>query len=405
MNNFNELNINENIIIQLSKSGIKSPTEIQEEVIPQVLNGKDVIAQANTGSGKTLAFVLPLVQTLKNGNQPQGLIITPTRELAIQISQEIEKVNDEKKLKVLLAYGGREIAGQIENLKKGVDIVVGTPGRLVDLIKRNAIDLSKVKMFVLDEVDQILMMGFRNEIDTIIPTLNKKRQTLCFSATIDTQVKKVAYKITKEALSISVKSTEDKLANIKQFLIRTTDRRKEDTLCLLLNETNPFMGIIFCRTKARVDKLEQELSIKGYSCQKLHSDIPQAKREKIMKSFKNVDFQFLIATDVAARGVDITGVTHIFNYDITEDVESYIHRIGRTGRAGDKGEAYVFVTDRDLKMLEEIENTLDITIEEKEVEYVSGVMSSLELPKTKYNKKINARTKNIEEQKDRYRRG
>ena len=405
MNNFNELNINENIVIQLSKSGIKSPTEIQEEVIPQVLNGKDVIAQANTGSGKTLAFVLPLVQTLKNGNQPQGLIITPTRELAIQISQEIEKVNDEKKLKVLLAYGGREIAGQIENLKKGVDIVVGTPGRLVDLIKRNAIDLSKVKMFVLDEVDQILMMGFRNEIDTIIPTLNKKRQTLCFSATIDTQVKKVAYKITKEALSISVKSTEDKLANIKQFLIRTTDRRKEDTLCLLLNETNPFMGIIFCRTKARVDKLEQELSIKGYSCQKLHSDIPQAKREKIMKSFKNVDFQFLIATDVAARGVDITGVTHIFNYDITEDVESYIHRIGRTGRAGDKGEAYVFVTDRDLKMLEEIENTLDITIEEKEVEYVSGVMSSLELPKTKYNKKINARTKNIEEQKDRYRRG
>lgn len=405
MNNFNELNINENIVIQLSKSGIKSPTEIQKEVIPQVLNGKDVIAQANTGSGKTLAFVLPLVQELKSSNLPQGLIVTPTRELAIQISQEIEKVNCEQKLNVLLAYGGREIAGQIESLKKGVDIVVGTPGRLVDLIKRNAINLSKVKMFVLDEVDQILMMGFRNEIDAIIPTLNKKRQTLCFSATIDTQVKKVAYKITKEALSISVKSTEDKLANIKQFLIRTTDRRKEDTLCLLLNETNPFMGIIFCRTKARVDKLEQELSIKGYSCQKLHSDIPQAKREKIMKSFKNVDFQFLIATDVAARGVDITGVTHIFNYDITEDVESYIHRIGRTGRAGDKGEAYVFVTDRDLKMLEEIENTLDITIEEKEVEYVSGVMSSLELPKTKYNKKINARTKNIEEQKDRYRRG
>lgn len=405
MNNFNELNINENIVIQLSKSGIKSPTEIQKEVIPQVLNGKDVIAQANTGSGKTLAFVLPLVQELKSSNLPQGLIVTPTRELAIQISQEIEKVNYEQKLNVLLAYGGREIAGQIESLKKGVDIVVGTPGRLVDLIKRNAINLSKVKMFVLDEVDQILMMGFRNEIDAIIPILNKKRQTLCFSATIDTQVKKVAYKITKEALSISVKSTEDKLANIKQFLIRTTDRRKEDTLCLLLNETNPFMGIIFCRTKARVDKLEQELSIKGYSCQKLHSDIPQAKREKIMKSFKNVDFQFLIATDVAARGVDITGVTHIFNYDITEDVESYIHRIGRTGRAGDKGEAYVFVTDRDLKMLEEIENTLDITIEEKEVEYVSGVMSSLELPKTKYNKKINARTKNIEEQKDRYRRG
>ncbi|MGL5053940.1 MAG: helicase-related protein, partial [Cetobacterium sp.] len=250
----------------------------------------------------------------------------------------------------------------------------------------------------------MLLMGFRNEMDKIVEVCNRKRQTLCFSATIDSTVKKMAYKITKEPLNIAIESKENKLANINQYFVKTTDRRKVDTLSLLLNETNPFMGIIFCRTKARVDSLEQELTFKGYSCQKLHSDIPQAKREKIMKSFKDVEFQFLVATDVAARGVDITGVTHIFNYDMTEDVESYIHRIGRTGRAGEKGDSYLFVTDRNEEMFAQIEDHTKVYMIEKEIEYVQGVSSTLELPKKKYNKKINARTKNIEEQKNRYRK-
>ncbi|MGL5638460.1 MAG: DEAD/DEAH box helicase, partial [Cetobacterium sp.] len=280
---------------------------------------------------------------------------------------------------------------------------IGTPGRLVDLIERKAINLLKIKTLILDEVDQMLLMGFRNEIDKIIEVCNRKRQTLCFSATIDSTVKKMAYRITKEPVNIVIESKENKLANINQYVIKTSDRRKLDTLCSLLNETNPFMGIIFCRTKVRVDSLEEELSARGYSCQKLHSDIPQAKREKIMKAFKDVEFQFLVATDVAARGVDITGVTHIFNYDITEDVESYIHRIGRTGRAGEKGDSYLFVTDRNTEMLIDIQKQIKMNIPEKEVEYISGVMSALELPKKKYNKKINARTKNIEEQKKRYR--
>ncbi|MEG0069687.1 DEAD/DEAH box helicase [Cetobacterium sp.] len=405
MNNFSNLNVNKNIIDLLNKNGIKNPTEIQQEVIPVVFNGKDIIGQAATGSGKTLAFALPIIQNIKQTTSfPQTLIIAPTRELAIQISQEFEKINVENKVKIMLAYGGREIAGQIQTLKSGVDIVIGTPGRLVDLIERKAINLSKLSNLVLDEVDQILLMGFRNEIDEIIGVCSKKRQTLCFSATIDSAVKKVAYRITKEALNIVVESKENKLDNINQHLIKTTDRRKLETLCILLNETNPFMGIIFCRTKARVDKLEEELSFKGYSCQKLHSDIPQSKREKIMKSFKNVEFQFLVATDVAARGVDITGVTHIFNYDITEDAESYIHRIGRTGRAGQKGDAYLFVSEKDGNMLREIEKFMDYEIPEKEIEYVQNVNSTLELPQKKYNKKINARTKNIEEQKQRYRR-
>ncbi|WP_221892243.1 DEAD/DEAH box helicase [Cetobacterium sp. 8H] len=405
MNNFSNLNVNKNIIDLLNKNGIKNPTEIQQEVIPAVFNGKDIIGQAATGSGKTLAFALPIIQNTKQTTSfPQTLVIAPTRELAIQIAQEFEKINVENKAKIMLAYGGREIAGQIQTLKNGVDIVIGTPGRLVDLIERKAINLSKLSNLVLDEVDQILLMGFRNEIDEIIGVCSKKRQTLCFSATIDSAVKKVAYRITKEPLNIVVESKENKLDNINQHLIKTTDRRKLETLCILLNETNPFMGIIFCRTKARVDKLEEELSFKGYSCQKLHSDIPQSKREKIMKSFKNVEFQFLVATDVAARGVDITGVTHIFNYDITEDAESYIHRIGRTGRAGQKGDAYLFVAEKDENMLREIEKFMDYEIPEKEIEYVQNVNSTLELPQKKYNKKINARTKNIEEQKQRYRR-
>ncbi|MEG0234591.1 DEAD/DEAH box helicase [Cetobacterium sp.] len=404
MNNFNNLNVNKNIIELLSKMGIKEPTDIQKEGIPPILNGKDVIAQAATGSGKTLAFIIPIIQNLGgNGKLPQSLIITPTRELAIQIAEECEKINYDNK-KIMLAYGGREVAGQIETLKSGVDIVIGTPGRLVDLIERKAIDLSKIKTLVLDEVDQILMMGFRNEIDKVIEVCSRKRQTLCFSATIDSTVKKIAYRITKEPLNIVIESKENKLANINQHIIKTSDRRKLDTLCSLLNDTNPFMGIIFCRTKVRVDSLEEELSSRGYSCQKLHSDIPQAKREKIMKAFKDVEFQFLVATDVAARGVDITGVTHIFNYDITEDVESYIHRIGRTGRAGEKGESYLFVTDKNEGMLNDIENTIGFSIPEMEIEFAQGVMSTLELPKKKYNKKINARTKNIEEQKKRYRR-
>lgn len=402
---FEDLKINKNIISRLEKSGIKNPTEIQVEAIPEILNGKDIIAQAATGSGKTLAFSLPIVQKLK-GNQktPQCLIVTPTRELAIQISQEIEKINVDENLKTILTYGGREIAGQIENLKNGVDIVIGTPGRLVDLIGRKAIDLSKISTLILDEVDQILLMGFKNEIEEIIGVCSRKRQTLCFSATIDSQVKKIAYRFTKEAKFIVVESTENKFANIKQYLVKTTDRRKLDTLAKLLNETNPFMGIIFCRTKARVDKLENDLAFKGFSCQKLHSDIPQAKREKIMKAFKNVEFQFLVATDVAARGVDITGVTHVFNYDITEDVESYIHRVGRTGRAGEKGIAYLFATEKDDEMLNNIEKVVGSKMEECEIEFEQDIMSTIDLPEKKYNKKINARTKNIEEQKQRYRK-
>ncbi|MGL5797893.1 MAG: DEAD/DEAH box helicase, partial [Cetobacterium sp.] len=230
MTNFNDLKVNKNIINLLSKKGIKQPTEIQIEAIPAIINGKDVIGQASTGSGKTFAFLIPLLQKItRSTKEPQGLILVPTRELAIQIAEECEKINSDNR-KVLLAYGGREIAGQIENLNKGADIVIGTPGRIVDLIERKAIDLSKLKTLILDEVDQMLLMGFRNEIDKIVEVSNRKRQTLCFSATIDSTVKKMAYRITKEPINIVIENKENKLLNINQYFIKTTDRRKVDTL-------------------------------------------------------------------------------------------------------------------------------------------------------------------------------
>ncbi|MEG1798454.1 MAG: DEAD/DEAH box helicase, partial [Clostridium sp.] len=282
---------------------IKQPTPIQTEAIPLIKNGNDLIAQAQSGTGKTLAFLLPIFENMKSDDKNiQTLIITPTRELALQITEAAQKLNTSNKFNILSTYGGKEISGQIEKLSNNTQMVIGTPGRLLDHIRRKTIDLTKIKTLVLDEADQMLLMGFRNEIDAIIEVSNKKRQTLCFSATIDSAVKKLAYRICKDPKIVVIESEDVTLKNIDQFLIETTDRRKLDMLAQVLNKTNPFMAIIFCRTKVRVDNLEEALFAKGFSCQKLHSDIPQAKREKIMKSFKNVEFQYLIATDVAARG-------------------------------------------------------------------------------------------------------
>ncbi|MBC2857332.1 DEAD/DEAH box helicase [Cetobacterium sp. 2A] len=398
MNKFKEINVSDELISILNSSGIKQPTPIQTEAIPLIKNGNDLIAQAQTGTGKTLAFLLPIFENMKSDDKNiQTLIITPTRELALQITEAAQKLNTSNKFNILSTYGGKEISGQIEKLSNNTQMVIGTPGRLLDHIRRKTIDLTKIKTLVLDEADQMLLMGFRNEIDAIIEVSNKKRQTLCFSATIDSAVKKLAYRICKDPKIVVIESEDVTLKNIDQFLIETTDRRKLDMLAQVLNKTNPFMAIIFCRTKVRVDNLEEALFAKGFSCQKLHSDIPQAKREKIMKSFKNVEFQYLIATDVAARGLDITGITHIYNYDIPENAEGYIHRIGRTGRAGENGQTYLFIDPKDMKTLEAIEENIKMEIPRLELEYIQNIVCENELPKTKYNKRINSRSKKAED--------
>ncbi|QGU94630.1 DEAD/DEAH box helicase [Clostridium bovifaecis] len=363
---FKDLGLSNDILNVLKDEGITTPTPIQEESILLIKEGNDIIAEAQTGTGKTLAFLLPMFENISpNENTIQGLIVTPTRELAIQITEEANKLTKAKSLNILAAYGGKDIGSQLNKLKGNVHLVIATPGRLLDHLKRGTINLHKLKTLVLDEADQMLLMGFKNEVEAIIKQIQKKPQTLCFSATMSSDVKKLAYRYTKNAKVVIIEKEEVTLKNIEQFVVETTDRRKQDALCRVLDEDNPFMAIIFCRTKRRVDDLEVALYQRGYNCQKIHSDVMQSKREKIMKSFRNCDIQYLIATDVAARGLDITGVTHIYNYDIPENAETYIHRIGRTGRAGEKGYTCLFVDPKDMHVLESIEKEIKFKIPRK----------------------------------------
>lgn len=360
---FKDLNIKEEIIDILKKSGITKPTPVQEECIGIIKDGRDVIAQSQTGTGKTLAFLIPTLEKInKNKKDVSALILTPTRELALQISNEAEKLAEPLGLNILSAYGGKDIKSQVNKLKGNIHLVIATPGRLLDHLDRKTISLKNLDVFILDEADQMLLMGFKNEIDAILKETNKKRQSLFFSATMDSQVKKLAYRYTNDPAFIEIKSQEVTLEKINQSIVKTTDRRKFDSLCKVLDEDNPFMAIIFCRTKRRADKLEEDMGSRGYNCEKIHSDISQAKRERIMKNFRNMKTQYLIATDVASRGLDITGVTHIYNYDFPETAEDYIHRIGRTGRAGENGDTCAFVTDKNIKVLEDVENKLGFKI-------------------------------------------
>ena len=367
--NFKDLGISNDIENILKKSGIKTPTPIQQDSIIHILNKKDVIAEAQTGTGKTLAFLLPIFENISlTSDGIQALIISPTRELAIQITEEANKLSLAKYIGVLSMYGGKDIGSQMKKLKGNIRLIIATPGRLLDHLKRKTVNLSTLKTIVLDEADQILLMGFRNEIDTIMKETPKKKQTLCFSATMNASVKKLAYRYMQDPVLVTVKKEEVTLTNIKQEVVETIDREKRETLCKVLDQDNPFMAIIFCRTKRRADELEIVMHRRGYNCKVIHSDIQQSKRERIMKSFKNADIQYLIATDVASRGLDISGASHIYNYDIPESVETYIHRIGRTGRAGNEGYTCLFVDPKDSKMLSQIENEIKLRIPRRTLE-------------------------------------
>lgn len=364
--NFKELGISENLITILNKSGIKTPTDIQNQCITHIKNGKDLIGEAQTGTGKTLAFLLPIIENIDINNQnTQALIITPTRELAIQISDEAKKLTEYKSINVLAAYGGKDVGSQLKKLKGTIHLIIATPGRLLDHLERKSIVLNKLNTIVLDEADQMLLMGFRNEVDKIMKYTSKKHQTLCFSATMDSSVKKLAYRYMTNPIVVSIKKESLTLDAIKQEVVKTTDRWKMKSLLKVLDEDNPFMAIIFCRTKRRADALEMEMKTQKYNCEKIHSDIPQNKRERIMKAFRNCEIQYLIATDVASRGIDISGVSNIYNYDIPETPEIYIHRIGRTGRAGETGYTCCFIDPKNNQLLSDIENKINLKIPER----------------------------------------
>ncbi len=370
MGNFLSLGISESIVDILKMNGITVPTPIQKQAIPVVFAGRDVIAQAQTGTGKTFAFVLPILQKIDpNVDAIQALIVTPTRELALQITAELNKfIEHLKEIRVLAVYGGQDVEKQLNKLKKKLQIVVGTPGRLLDHIRRGTVDLSRVSFLVLDEADQMLHIGFLHEVEEIINQTPSSRQTMLFSATMPDEIKKLAKKHLQSPQSIQVEKTQAPALTIEQIAIATTDRGKQAELIGLIEQHRPFLAVIFCRTKRRVSKLYDALKANGFSCEELHGDLSQGKRERVMESFRRAEIQLLVATDVAARGLDVDGVTHVFNYDIPQDTESYVHRIGRTGRAGNKGLAITLYSPKDIQALESIEKDLKISIQKQKSE-------------------------------------
>ncbi|RAT98989.1 DEAD/DEAH box helicase [Brevibacillus sp. Leaf182] len=367
---FLRLGIHKELIDALQANGITEPTPIQEKAIPVVLEGKDVIAQAQTGTGKTLAFVLPILENADpQATHVQALILTPTRELALQITAEVKKLTEKlEDIQVLAVYGGQDVNQQLRKLKGKIHVVIATPGRLLDHLRRGTIDLSQVSMFVLDEADQMLHMGFLPEVEDIMANTPFEKQTLLFSATMSEQVQALAKRFMQKPENIKVQGKRITLDDIRQIAVETTDRAKQATLCRLLDEQRPFLAVIFCRTKRRASKLNAELQGLDYMSDELHGDLSQAKREDVMKRFREARIQFLVATDVAARGLDVEGVTHVFNYDIPEDVDSYIHRIGRTGRAKEKGTAFTLVAGKDWGQLREIEEGINLSLERREMD-------------------------------------
>jgi ATP-dependent RNA helicase DeaD len=363
-NTFESLGIAANWQQRLSEYQITTPTPIQQTAIPKLLNHEDLIAQAQTGTGKTLAFLLPILENM-NSAEPhvQALVVTPTRELAIQITSEAKKLTEGTEFRLLAAYGGQDVEKQLHKLKGNMHLVIGTPGRLLDHLRRGTLNLRHLKMLVLDEADQMLHMGFLNEVAAIIHQTPSERQTMLFSATMPDAVRQLAKRYTKSAEQVSVKTDTVTLREISQLAVETSERGKQDALLKLLESQQPFMAIIFCRTKRRANALNTALLSKGFLTDELHGDVTQAKREKVMKSFRKAELQLLVATDVASRGLDIEGVTHIYNYDMVPDVDSYIHRIGRTGRAGQLGMAVTFVTPKDRGNLLMIEKGIRMTLE------------------------------------------
>lgn len=370
MPGFKELGVSELLCTLLQGQGIVKPTPVQEEAIPPLVQGLDVIARAKTGTGKTLAFLLPIMDKIHTERAyPQALILAPTRELALQITEEARKLARHTDVKILAVYGGQDVEKQLRKLEGGRHLIIGTPGRLLDHMRRETLDLSGVKMLVLDEADQMLHMGFLEDVETIITAVPYRRQTMLFSATMPDPIKRLAANYMKEPLDIIIKSGSPiPLDNIKQQVVEVSDRNKEEALKALIERDRPYLAIIFCRTKRRVSKLNEALQAAGYDCDELHGDLSQGKREGVMKRFRDAKLQLLVATDVAARGLDVEGITHIFNYDMPLDVDSYIHRIGRTGRAGGKGLAITFTSPREQEGLDLIEHGISQRLERRRYE-------------------------------------
>ncbi len=340
----------------VEQMGFDQPTPIQAAAIPALLEGRNVIGQAQTGTGKTAAFVLPLLHKIEPGcRTPQALILAPTRELAIQVTDAARQMAQETPLRVMTVYGGQAYGIQLRQIDRGVDVVVGTPGRMLDLIKKKLLDLSRVRYVVLDEADEMLEMGFIEDVETIFKAVPEQRQIALFSATLPPVIRKLADRYLSDPQEISVISGQRTVPETTQQFLRVRDENKQAVLLRILEAEEVKSALIFTRTKARAQELSDELNRLGYPAGALHGDLDQGKREWVMDRFRCKVIHLLVATDVAARGLDIDDVSHVFNFDMPEDTEDYIHRIGRTGRAGRKGDAITFIHPRDRGRLAQIE--------------------------------------------------
>lgn len=354
---FKELNLSPEVRKALNEMGFEEATPIQSKAIPPIFEGKDIIGQAQTGTGKTCAFGIPAVEMLDTHIAGvQVLVLCPTRELAIQVSEELKNVCKFKKgVKILPIYGGQSIDRQIMALKGKPQIIIGTPGRVMDHMRRHTLKLGNLKMIVLDEADEMLNMGFREDIDTILEDIPEDRQTLLFSATMPKEILDLTRLYQKEPVLIKTVHKELTIPGIEQYYLEVRESSKAELLCRLIDAKNIKLGLVFCNTKKRVDELTGALQTRGYSAEALHGDMKQSERDRVMTKFRKGLIEILVATDVAARGIDVNNIEAVFNYDIPNDEEYYVHRIGRTGRAGKAGVSYSFIFGRDIYKLKDIQ--------------------------------------------------
>lgn len=374
--NFRDFNLDARIHSAIDKMGFTQPSPIQEMVINPGIEGKDIIASSKTGTGKTVAFSIPIIQNLDfSEDTVQALVLAPTRELANQVNDEISKLLRFYDRKSVAIYGGEHINDQIRRLKSKPIIVVATPGRLMDHMRRRTIRLDNVNFVVLDEADEMLSMGFDEDVKTILEDVPADRQTLLFSATITDRVKKLSEKFMRDPVYFSVKSDSMTVDKIDQYYFEVEGLEKLDLLTKILDVEKPSPCIIFCKTKKRVDELTTILKDAGYRVEGMHGDLKQDRREKILSGFKRSNFDIFIATDVAARGLDIDDISHVINFDLPQDVEIYVHRIGRTGRAGKTGIAYTFCSKGELFFIDMVKKEagskikrLDVPTEEETIE-------------------------------------
>lgn len=372
---FEDLPISNEIKKAVIEMGFEEPSPIQAQSIPVILSGKDVIGQAQTGTGKTAAFSIPILEMIDPSNKNlQAVVLCPTRELAIQVSTEIRKIGKYLHgIKALPIYGGQPIDRQIKSLKGGVQIVIGTPGRVIDHINRKTLKMNDVKMIILDEADEMLDMGFREDIETILSKTPEDRQTTFFSATMPKGILDLTKKYQKDPEHIKVVRKELTVPNIKQYYIETRAINKLEVLSRLIDVYNPKLSVVFTNTKKGADELVSELQARGYFTDALHGDLKQTQRDIVMDKFRNGTIDILVATDVAARGIDVDGVEAVFNYDLPQDEEYYVHRIGRTGRAGREGISFSFVFGKEMRKMRDIERYTKTKLVKHDIPSVADV--------------------------------